>query len=59
MPEESWSWLRYFSSEGLALLKLADRVGLAVGTEYLHVSEGLRANPTFAFDPDAWRRLKY
>jgi hypothetical protein len=59
IPEESWSWLRYFSSEGLALLKLAERSGLPVGKDYLHVSEALRKVPTLAFDPDAWRRLKY
>lgn len=57
IPEESWSWLRYFSLEGFALLKLADRAGIPVEKDYLHVSEGLRAGPTFAFDPEAWRQI--
>lgn len=57
IPEESWSWLRYFSSEGLALVKLADRVGLPIGKDYLHVSEGLRRTAHLAFDPDAWRQV--
>lgn len=59
IPEESWAWLRYFSLEGLALLKLADRSGLPVGTDYLHVSERLRKGAGFAFDPEAWRQLRY
>jgi hypothetical protein len=59
IPEESWSWLRYFSLEGFALLKLADRARLPVERDYLHVSESLRFGPTFAFDPDAWRQLRY
>jgi Immunity protein 49 len=59
IPEESWSWLRYFSVEGFALLKLADRAGLPVGKDYLHVSDSLREGPSFAFDPDAWRQLRY
>ena len=59
MPEEVWSWLRYFSLEGLALVKLADRARLPISGEYLHVSEVLRNNPTFAFDPDAWRFIDY
>jgi hypothetical protein len=57
LPEELWSWLRYFSLEGFALLKLAERAGLAVGREYLHVSDSLREGPGFAFDPNAWRQL--
>ncbi len=56
IAEEDWSWLRYFSSEGLALLRLADRSGLPVGSEYLHVSELLRHAPAPPFDPHAWRQ---
>lgn len=57
MPEEAWSWLRYFSLEGLALVKLADRAALPIARSYLHISEALRPNPTFPFDPNAWRRI--
>jgi hypothetical protein len=57
MPEEHWSWLRYFSFEGFGLLGLAARAGLSTGSDFLHVSEALRDPPSFAFDPDAWRRL--
>jgi hypothetical protein len=59
MPEEVWSWLRYFSLEGLALVKLADHAGLPISSEYLHVSDVLRRNPTFPFNPEAWRWLNY
>ena len=60
MPEEHWSWLRYFSSEGFALLKLADRSGLRTATDYLHVSEALRHVPeSLVFDPEAWKDLTY
>jgi len=56
LAEEDWSWLRYFSLEGLALLRLADCIGLSTGTDYLHVSEGLRRANVPPFDPNAWRR---
>jgi hypothetical protein len=59
IPEESWSWLRYFSFEGFGLLGLAARAGLSVGTDFLHVSEALRGGPSFPFDPDAWRRIDF
>jgi len=59
IPEEHWSWLRYFSSEGLALLKLAERAGLATDIDYLNVSESLRRSPEFDFDPEAWRNIGY
>ena len=59
IPEESWSWLRYFSFEGFGLLGLAVRVGLSVGSDFRHVSEALRAGPSFRFDADAWRRIDF
>jgi hypothetical protein len=57
MPEEVWSWLRYFSLEGLALVKLADRAGLPISVDYLHVNEALRTSPSLTFDPGAWRMI--
>lgn len=59
IPEEHWSWLRYFSSEGLALVKLADRAELPIGSDYLHVSEILREGPTFEFTANAWHDLLF
>ena len=59
LPEEVWSWIRYFSSEGLALLRLAERRGFATGETYLHVPDSVRAEASFPFDSDAWRNLDY
>ncbi len=59
MGEESWSWLRHFSREGLALLKLADKTGLQTGQDYLHVPELLRKGPEFDFDFNAWKTIHY
>jgi len=57
MPEESWSWLRYFSSEGLAVVRLADWIGLPIDADYRHVNELVRRAPTPSFDPNAWQRI--
>jgi len=57
MPEESWSWLRYFSSEGLAVVRLADWIGLPIDADYRHVNELVRRAPTPSFDPHAWQRI--
>lgn len=59
LSEELWSWLRYFSGEGLALLRLAARAGLPLGRTYLHVPEIAWTAPELPFDPDAWRLLDY
>ncbi|WP_437274746.1 hypothetical protein WME90_26205 [Sorangium sp. So ce375] len=57
LPEEVWSWLRYFSSEGLALLRLADEKGFRLSGTYQHVPEVARRAAPLPFDPDVWRAL--
>lgn len=59
MQEEHWSWLRYFSSEGLALVRLAEHVGIATEQKYLHIPSSLRAPSPHAFNADAWRVVDY
>ncbi len=59
LPEEVWSWLRYFSSEGLALIGLAGKKGFSPGPAFLHVPDVARADPPFSFDPDAWQHIDY
>jgi len=59
LGEELWSWLRYFSSEGLALVRLAERAGMETDDRYIDVPEQVRAPSPYAFDPDAWRDLSY
>ena len=59
IPEEHWSWLRYFSSEGFALLKLAEKIGFKTSKNYLHVHDALRKSPSFKFNYDSWRIVNY
>jgi len=59
LPEEVWAWLRYFSSEGLALLRLAERKGFNIEEVYLHIPASVRPESPFSFNPDAWRNLNY
>jgi hypothetical protein len=54
LPEELWSWLRYFASEGLAILRLAAREGISLRGPYPGVPEVARTAPDLAFAPDAW-----
>jgi hypothetical protein len=54
LPEEAWSWLRYFASEGLAVLRLAAREGIPLRGPYPGVPEAARTAPDLAFTPDAW-----
>lgn len=59
LPEEISSWLRYFSSEGMALVRLAKMKGFATDQTYLHIPDIVHRDPPFSFDPDAWRNLNY
>lgn len=59
MPEEHWSWLRYFSLEGWALLKLAERQGMQTALNYLHVPRAIRKPSPLVFDSDAWRSFAH
>lgn len=55
--EEVWSWSRYFSNEGLALLKLAETLGFRLDNNYSQIPEILRTHPKVAFDVDLWKSL--
>lgn len=59
ISEEDWSWLRYYSSEGWALLKLGERAGIETGKDYLHVPESIRGESVFELDANAWQSLSY
>ena len=59
IPEEHWSWLRYFSSEGFGLLGLATLCGFETDRDYLHVPQSLRTDPGFKFNFNDWRAPDY
>lgn len=59
LTDEQAAWVRPFSIEGAALVKLADRLGLAAGEHYLHVPELIRGPGPFVFSKDAWRTVTY
>ena len=54
---EMASWLRHFANEGLALVRLAEMLGLETEPNYLHVPEQLRPATPYTFDPHAWRSV--
>jgi hypothetical protein len=43
---------------GVALARIADRRGLAIASEYLHVPALARDQARLAWRPDAWRRMR-
>jgi hypothetical protein len=55
MPEEAWSWLRYFSSEGLALVRLGAMKNMQLGGTYRHVPDITYQAAPIPYEPDAWR----
>lgn len=55
--EDIWSWSRYFSTEGLALLKLAGLKSFQLSTNYSQIPESLREHPDLHFNPDAWKKI--
>lgn len=59
LKEEFWSWLRYFSGEGLALVRIAEHLGIATEQNYLHIPELLRTPAAWTFDPHAWHVIDY
>ena len=59
LPEELAAWMRPFAGEGLAVIRLAEKLGMTTGPQYLHVPELLRPVSPYRFDPDAWRVLDY
>lgn len=59
MPVDTAAWVQNFALEGVALLKLAERLGIPAGTDYLHCPEIVRPDSPFVFDPDAWRSADF
>jgi len=55
MGEEEWSWARYFSNEGLALLKLGESLGFELSTNYSQIPEALRHSTTLQFNSELWK----
>jgi len=55
MGEEVWSWSRYFSNEGLALLKLAETLDFKLNSHYSQIPEILRTDPKTVFDANLWK----
>ena len=53
--EEIWSWSRYVSNEGLALLTLAELLEFQLDSSYSQVPEALRKHPKIDFNPNLWR----
>ncbi len=59
IADDAAVWLQHFALEGVALLHLAERMGLHPGQGYLHCPDALRAASPFAYDPNAWMRADY
>jgi hypothetical protein len=55
--EDEWSWTKYISVEGLALLKLAQLLNFKTGQNYLQIPELLRDPKPVAFKPDYWQSV--
>jgi len=59
LSEELASWLQPFASEGLALIRIAERLGVATEDHYTHVPEQARTRSPYTFDVEAWRSPMY
>lgn len=59
LPDEFAAWLRHFSSEGFALVRIAEAIGLPAAGPYLHVPQITRAKSPLRFDPTAWQQIHY
>jgi hypothetical protein len=57
--EEEATWLRPYSNEATALLKLAERQGLATQASYSQVPEDVRPLSRFSFSADSWKSLDF
>ncbi|RJQ70909.1 MAG: hypothetical protein C4519_20090 [Desulfobacteraceae bacterium] len=55
--EDIWSWSRYFSTEGLSLLKLAELKSFKLSTNYSQIPEALRDHPMVQFSSDIWKKI--
>ncbi|MBK6919724.1 MAG: immunity 49 family protein [Deltaproteobacteria bacterium] len=54
MRGETTAWLQHFALEGVALLRIAERLGLSPAHDFLHCPDVLRTDSPFVFDPNAW-----
>ena len=52
-------WLRPVSIEGCALVRIAERLGVAAEIDLPQVPAPLRREPPFPFAPDAWRSATF
>jgi hypothetical protein len=57
--EEEATWLRPYSNEATALLKLAERLGFPTQSSYSQVPNDVRPLSPFSFSADAWRTLDF
>jgi len=55
IAEEYWSWMRYFSSEATALVKLAEKMGLELDSVIEDVPSILREDSGVSFREDSWK----
>ena len=55
--EDIWSWSKYISMEGLALLKLASLLNFKTNTNYKQIPEGLRYLPETEFNSNLWQSI--
>lgn len=55
ISEDIWSWSKYVSVEGLALLKFASMMNFKTYRNYSQCPEALRILPQINFNPGLWR----
>jgi len=59
LKADTAAWIQHFALEGVALLKLAGRLGVVAGFDYPHCPELLRPDSPFAFDSRAWMQASF
>jgi len=59
LSDELAAWMRHFASEGFALVRVAESLGLRLHGQYLHVPVTVRGLSPYPFDPAAWRQIEY
>lgn len=59
LGDDAAMWMRHFSLEGVALLKIAERLRMATEPQYLHCPGPVRGESPWEFDRGAWGRVHY
>ena len=59
LSDELAAWLRHFASEGFALVRIAESLGLPLDGHYLHIPAAVRTPSPYPFDPASWRQVEY